>query len=233
MPGSVPTDRDRRLSAAAICLCTVAVGVSATALESSLSTGIAPNPPDTSPDPGLSLQALLYLLLQWILSVFGISLDQSGTMRSTGGSILQPMILFIQLLYRHRLFLLAGVVVITVLGLGFRHRNRIGSTKMRASADTPAHQPRTQDDWLCATPSDPVARAWIEMVRTLDIDDPHSRTLGEWETAAIETGFDPVAVRTITQTFAEVQYGTADVTPKRRTRVQQALTELPGERNDR
>lgn len=228
MLGSLQIDRNRILSAAAICLCTVGVSLVATALESSLATEMAPTPPATSSGSGLSLQALLYLLLNAILSLFGISFG-GETPRMPGTSV-TAVIELLQLVYRYR-FLLICLVVVTVLGIGIRHRPRIGSTTVRPPSDESTKQSRTRptDDWAMAAPSDAIAHAWIEMIQNVEVNDPHARTLREWEIAAIEAGFNPVAVQTITETFAEVRYGTVDVTPERRTRVQEALTELPSE----
>ncbi len=222
---SLRIDRDRALSAVAICLCAVGVSVAATALESSLTTGMAPNPPRTAPESGLSLWALLYLLLNSILSLFGVSLSWDAL---PGTAIpIRGVTTLLQLVHRYRSVLLVGSVVIIVLGLAMKHRQRIGPTNTFAPpGPTVQSQTRAADDRAVASPSNAVARAWTEMVRHVEIDDPHSRTLREWETAAVESGFDPVAVRTITETFADVRYGTADVTPERQRRIQEALTEL-------
>lgn len=223
--------RDRLLSAVALGLCTVAVSVSVTALEASVSTGIAPAPPGNSPRPGLSLQALLFLLLNSILSVFGISLDSNGmTLPGGAGFSVRVVLAFLQLVYRYRILLFAGVVV-TVFCIGYYHRDRSGPANGGTLAGDPTggSETRMPDDRLWTTPSNPVEHAWIEMIEDIDINDSHARTLGEWETAAIETGLDPAAVRTITTLFAEVQYGAMDVTLKRRREAQKALSELTGE----
>lgn len=223
---SLRIGRDRALSAVAICLCAVGVSVAASALESSLTTGMAPNPPRNAPESGLSILALLYLLLNSILSLFGISLSwEASTLPGTANPI-RGVIALLQLVHRYRSVLLVGLVVVTVLGLALKHRQRIGPTNVFTPPDPTVQSEPRPADWVVASPSNAVARAWIEMVRNVEVDDPHSRTLREWETAAIESGFDPVAVRTITETFADVRYGTADVTQERQRRIQEALTEL-------
>lgn len=228
------TDRDRLLSAIAISFYIVGVGVSATALDSSLSTGITPSPPESSPSSGLSLHLLLYLLLESILSLFGISLDGYGSTVSNVPTFSVQMVMdIVRLAHQYRFLVVVGLVMVTVIGIGLKHRQRIGHTNVFVPSDavesTAESSTRTTDEWMRASPSNTIARAWIEMVRHIEVDNSHSRTLREWESAAIETGLDPAAVRTITETFAEVRYGTADVTPKRRTTVEQALTELTGE----
>lgn len=227
-------DRDRLFSTIAACLCILAVGVVAAALESSLSTEIAPTPPSDSSTSGLSLLALLYLLLYLILSMFGGSLDGDWNTMSGTPNPIQLVISTLQLVYQYRFPLLVGTMVLAVLGLGIRRRHWIGSTTVLTPSDgaTVRSQTKTTDDWPRAPLPNDVARSWLEMVQSVDIDEPRVRTPREWETAAIEAGFDPAAVRTITETFIEVQYGNVEMTPRHRTRVQKALRELTSKRNE-
>lgn len=219
--------QDRLLSITAVGLCILVVGVSATALESSLTTEITPDPPDQEPNSGLSLLALLYALLNAILGLFGISLKNGGgTM--PGAPILQLVVSGLQVLYHYRLLLGAGIAVLTVLLLGFQHRNQLQFPTIRPTSSTSTQQPQPdpQEGWPASTPSNPVAQAWVEMTTSVDIDNPHARTPEEWRTAAIEAGFDPAAVHTITEAFRDVTYGNSTVTPVRRKRVQMARLEL-------
>lgn len=88
----------------------------------------------------------------------------------------------------------------------------------------------TEDAWPAAEPSDEVSRAWAEMIRRLDVEEPRSKTAAECATAAVEAGMDPDAVRTITRTFEAVRYGDGRVTDERVRRVRRALRDLDRER---
>lgn len=222
-------DNGRLLSGVAVCLCTVAVSVSATALEASLSTGMTPTPPGDSPNSGLSLLYLLFLLLQSILSVFGISLSEWGTMPGTSGSMIQLGMQFLQLVVQYRVEFLLGVGILIVFGLCVQHRQRINVPNGITPPDNPTESPQTRMTDLRASSSNAVDQAWREMIRNVDLDDPHTRTPREWETAAIEGGFNPAAVATITELFVTTQYGAGDVTPKRRREAQNARSELTRE----
>lgn len=64
-------------------------------------------------------------------------------------------------------------------------------------------------------PSNAVERAWAEMLRRLDVDRTGHMTPEEVARAAVDAGFDPEAVRTLTETFVEVRYGDRPVTEDR------------------
>ena len=55
-----------------------------------------------------------------------------------------------------------------------------------------------------------VYRAWTEMVRHLDIDEPETVTPDEFKSNAIAAGMDPADVSELTRLFEEVRYGERD-----------------------
>lgn len=233
MRQSRDADWDRLLPVAAVCLCTIVIGISATALESSLSTEITPHPPEGAPTSGMSLLALLYVLLNTLLSLFGISLNGApgGTPRT---SVLGIFLSALQVLYQYRVHLLIGFVLVIVLGLVVQYRQQIVSRSVLASSEdsTARSQRETVDNWPSDKPSNAVQQAWIEMIQNVNLENPSARTTTEWQVAAIEADLNPDAVRTITDTFEEVRYGNATVTPARRTRVQNALRQLTNTREE-
>jgi hypothetical protein len=229
-----PTDRDRLLSASALCLCTLAVVASATALESSLSTAFAPAPSGGSPNSGLSLLGLLFALLDALLSMFGLSLEGTGG-RATGQRLLRAATAALATLYRHRLGVVAGVAAVTALGLAVRTRGRVrrwagGVTPPDATGQSgtkPSDRPEeATEDWPDGTPKTEVARAWVEMARELDVTDPHALTPAEWQAAAVEAGLDPGAVRTITAAFRTERYGSGTVSRSQSAAVRRASSTL-------
>ncbi|WP_225334019.1 DUF4129 domain-containing protein [Halomicrobium urmianum] len=64
-------------------------------------------------------------------------------------------------------------------------------------------------------PANAVERVWAEMLRRLDVDRTGHMTPEEVARAAVDAGFDPDAVRTLTETFVEVRYGDRPVTEDR------------------
>lgn len=226
MLGQLWSDRDRLLSVAAVCLCVAVVGMVATGLESSYSSKVV-STPEQSPTSELSLIALLYLLLNSILSLVGITLEMNGG-RASNGSMLRLVLNILQDIWQHRVALLIITISLLVLLLGARHRGQISSIERRLSNIEPRERSLDQsaNAWSERDPSNSVAQAWLKMVQQIDTDNPRAQTPGEWQTTAIEAGFNPKAVRTITDTFIEVQYGNAAVTSTRQTSVQNAVLEL-------
>ncbi len=86
--------------------------------------------------------------------------------------------------------------------------------------DTTTGRPHPAD--LPAT--DPVTRAWQQMVGDLDLPRPASRTPGEFARAAIDAGRDAAAVRQLTRLYEQVRYGGADPTDHAETAADLAST---------
>lgn len=79
--------------------------------------------------------------------------------------------------------------------------------------------------------SNPVYRAWREMVDRIDAErdddrDPSTTTPGEYADAARKRGWNHGAIDTLTDCFQRVRYGDVAVTDERTDRARQASTEL-------
>lgn len=71
-------------------------------------------------------------------------------------------------------------------------------------------------------PTNPVYRAWLTLANRVDGTDRRTSTPGEVAVAAIADGYDPDAVRTVTDLFAEVRYGRHPVDEDRAARARNA-----------
>lgn len=114
--------------------------------------------------------------------------------------------------------LLALVAVLVAIGLAVRYRDRLRALFEDDGADESADGDATAPDAateLDGSPSDPVERAWLGMVRHLDLDRPGTMTTSECASAAVEAGLDREAVRALTETYEEVRYGNRPVTDRR------------------
>ena len=80
--------------------------------------------------------------------------------------------------------------------------------------------------WPPREPRSEVDRAWFAMVRCLDVERPWTRTPAEFAAAAVDAGMDPDAVEKVTAAFEAVHYGGASVTPTLRERARSGLRRL-------
>jgi hypothetical protein len=71
-----------------------------------------------------------------------------------------------------------------------------------------------------------VYRAWAEMTRHLDVENPAASTPAEFADAAVAAGMDPADVTELTGVFEEVRYGHADATPALEDRALGALRRI-------
>lgn len=132
-----------------------------------------------------------------------------------------------------RLWALAPfLAALAALGLAYRYRDRLVAVALALGAwragTSPAGAPPDRG-WSAEAPDDEVHRAWLSMVRRLDLSQPESRTPVECARAAVEAGMDPEAVETLTRVFEEVRYGDRPVTEERRERAREGLRQLGGE----
>lgn len=228
--------RDRLLSAVAIGICIVLIAVAASTLEPTISTTTTPEPPKSTPTSGISLIALLYRLLNAVLTIFGIALDPPSG-RFFSESVFGLIFSFLRTIYQHRFAIIAGVGFLTVLGLLYQYRHQLAIPRViqfsDETAETTAQSSTTNaasSSWLPEPGSDPesVQEVWAAMVHRIDDDVqmPTSRTPSEWQNIAIAAGMPTEPVETITTTFRAVQYGPTIETAAQRNRVQTAFTEL-------
>lgn len=129
--------------------------------------------------------------------------------------------------------LLGLLVSLAAVALAYRYRDRLVALALalrswHAGGTESAAAPAARQ-WPAEPPDDEVHRAWLSMVRQLDVPRPGSRTPLECARAAVEAGMDPDAVETLTRTFEEVRYGDRPVTEDRRERAREGLRKLRGE----
>ncbi|SEP30623.1 protein of unknown function [Halogranum amylolyticum] len=130
---------------------------------------------------------------------------------------------WLQWLLRHLLqiaLLLLGVVGAVVTGvLAGRNRDRLRelfeTLLARLGLAGTGEETETDADLDASTRSEcsnEVARAWYEMVCCLGLDGERSKTPDECAARAVDAGYDPEAVRTVTEAFQSVRYGGHPVT---------------------
>lgn len=74
---------------------------------------------------------------------------------------------------------------------------------------------RAADRFGADSIDNPIYRAWVEMIRPLDVGDPETATPADFAAAAIDAGLDPGDVRELTEHFRVVRYGDVPVTADR------------------
>lgn len=156
--------------------------------ESSDSVDEVPEPSDSEEDDGT-----------------GQSDDMAPTIKPPEPSLLERLLDLLAALLPYVLFIAA---VLGSAGLTVRYRDRI--IALFDDPDPPAPEELSTpeaEDWLDGAPSNDVDRVWVELVDALDLDRAASMTTTECATAAIDAGYDPDAVRTLTEAFEELRYG--------------------------
>lgn len=233
-------------------LCITAIGISATTLESSLSTD-----PDEEINPSWEKLPIgqddAYTIQQEMESgdessddsssedssssqdqqssdAGGSSAaqDQSAGPGATPPSLLDKLLAFLVSLLR---FLVAVAIVFGAAALAYRYRERIEAALwgLLEPDDDPVAVEYTEESWPDGSPSNAVERAWIALVREVDPERPSVMTPAECAAAAREAGLDASAVETITDAFERVKYGGAPPTDEQE-RVEDALDRIRGKR---
>ena len=223
-------------------LCITAIGVSATTLDSSLST---------DPDEEIDTYEILpigqddaaELQQEMEGSEDGSdgedsssqSQQQSSTSReeemgmsSSPPSLLDRLLDFLLGVLR---FLLAVGVILALGALGYRYRDRIAEAfwDRLQPTDDPADVQYERTSWPDGSPSNAVERAWVGLIQKVDPERPAVMTPTECAAEARRKGLDAAPVETITNAFERVEYG--GVPPsEEEDRVEDALQQLDGGR---
>lgn len=150
--------------------------------------------------------------------------EESTGMGASPPSLLDKLLDFLLSIVR---FLLA-VAVIGVLGaVGYRYRDRIVDAfwdLLQPNDDAAAIEYEARS-WPEGSPSNAVERAWLKLVRRVDPERPAIMTPAECAAAAKQAGLESSAVETITSAFERVEYG--GVPPdEEEARVEDALREI-------
>ncbi|WP_229380123.1 DUF4129 domain-containing protein [Haloterrigena salifodinae] len=209
------------------------LGGTAAVLESTPIPSSYDAPADGTGGSGLSLMAVLILLVDALLSLFGIEADPAALATGTG-SWADALVAALGVLRSVALPLL-GIGVIATIVLHVRRRLptsvsgslvfRLGA---RRSSNRTSRSTATDQSWPPAEPRDDVAEAWVSMTDRLDVERPRSRTPEEWAEAAIDAGYDEEAVTTITELYRETRYGDATEPLERRRDAIRELERLEG-----
>lgn len=200
-------------------VCMSAVGITATTLESSLST---------DPDDVIDFEYTFLpfgeddvrdVKLERRANAAGGSAADSSDQQSTSASL-------VGLLWT----LLAALLALVALALAYRYRRRffaaLGAGRDWLADRTPAPTGSGASSWPSSEPADDLQRAWLAMVERANPDRPWTRTPAEVARAAVNAGIDSETVRTLTIHFEEVRYGNAPLTEERRRQARQWLDRL-------
>lgn len=129
--------------------------------------------------------------------------------------------------------LLVGIALLMAVGLGYRYRGRIGRLLAAIAGSlfglVPTRRSVTRSSssrWNAVDPEHIVDRAWLRLVRELDLDAAPYLTPTECARTAKAAGMPAAAVDAVRETFEEVRYGGKPVTDERRQRVQDSLRAL-------
>ena len=228
-------------------LCITAIGVSATTLETSLSTD-----PDEEINPSWEKLPIgqddAYTIQQEMESGdesqdssaedssaaqdqqsdagggSGAAQDQSAGAGASPPSLLDKLLAFLVSLLR---FLVALAILLGGAALAYRYRERLEAALwgLLQPDDDPAAVEYTEDSWPDGSPSNAVERAWIALVREVDPERPSVMTPAECAAAARDAGLDASAVETITDAFERVTYGGGSPTDEE-DRVEDALDRI-------
>lgn len=126
----------------------------------------------------------------------------------------------------HILVLLAALALLFVLVLfARRYSSRLSALFGRDREDEPDGG-ALGHRWPPTEPTGEVDRAWLDFAHRLEVDRPWARTPGEFASAAVEAGMNPDAVSALTTVFREVHYGGVPVTDAHRRRVRRGLRQL-------
>ncbi|SFR90275.1 protein of unknown function [Halomicrobium zhouii] len=151
--------------------------------------------------------------------------DESGEQGLEPMSLLDRLLALLMALLPYLLVLAA---VLGAGGLAYRYRERLlaafADPDDEEDAEGPA--PAAEADPREGSPAHAVERAWLGMVRHLDLDRPGTMTTSECASAAIEAGLDREAVKRLTETYEEVRYGGRPVTAQREETARQSRDRL-------
>lgn len=126
-------------------------------------------------------------------------------------------------------YLLGLAVLASVAGVLYRYRDRLLALAMvpfgdrggSATTDEPPSHP-----WRDVTITDDVQRAWYAMVDHVDVERPWAKTPDECRRAAVESGLDPDAVGTLTETFRQARYADQEPSSEHKRRARESLDRL-------
>lgn len=129
-------------------------------------------------------------------------------------------------LFEWLLSMLPYVFLLALCVLCYRYRRRLAALLAAAFATDSGASRGERQQVVDLDSSNPVHRAWGELVRSLDLDTPRTKTPREVAGVAIEAGKEPEAVHELTGLFERVRYGDGSLTDDRLARLDDATHEL-------
>jgi hypothetical protein len=112
--------------------------------------------------------------------------------------------------------------------LGYRYRARVRGLLARAfrGSDRGGRDRGEESDPVAVDPATEIDRIWGAVVRSLDVESPETTTVSGVVRRAIDRGHDPDAVRDLADVFAAVRYGERPLTGERRRRARESYRAL-------
>lgn len=158
----------------------------------------------------------------------------TGSQSGLGGAGQQDLIDRLLGLLRALLpVVLAALAVLMVAGLAYRYRARLEALVVGLLAmvigllpSVGQSSPSGLEGSVEFEPQHEVDRAWLRLVKELNLDAVQNRTPKEVAALAKAAGLTPGAVDTLTRAFEEVRYGGKPVTEERRRVVRDGLHDL-------
>ena len=203
---------ERTVVAGSALLAAVALGLSASALETAaISSSPAPDVQVDGDESGPSVLGALALVLDALLALLGIDLEPTGS-ASASGSALEALLAVANVAYPVAIPVLV-VLLAGVTGAFLRRlppstvAPAIAAANPRWWIREPAGGETASDPWPPETASDSACREWLELIDGLEASRPRSRTPAEWATAAVDAGYDESYVEAVTWRFRETRYG--------------------------
>ncbi|MFC6838464.1 DUF4129 domain-containing protein [Halomarina ordinaria] len=201
---------DRVVSAAVALICIVAMGVSATTLDSSLSSD-----PDEIVDLDYDSLPLAQDQAREVKDeVERNERSQQSAGGGGGGGEDGPSeppwwTWLLALLERLLPYLVGALCLVVALALGRRYAARLLAL-LAAFVPAGDESPSDPDAEWVARPANEVERAWLSLVERAGVDAPRTKTTAECARAAVDAGFDAAAVRDLRDAYDRVRYGGAD-----------------------
>lgn len=227
-------NRNAVLSLLVASCCIVAVGVSATTLQSSLSTepeDVIDVDYDGIPIGEEDVQSVSREV------VFGGDEDSDELPEAArsepsealgvgvgGLSFSSPDRSLLDLLFDLLASMFRFLLVVGVVTAGYHYRDRLWEL-LAGRQHTPERR-SDESTWATIEPENTVEIAWLAVVSNLDDLPGETQTTDEIAARAIDAGMDETAVSGITTLFEEVRYGGAIATPERERRALDYLDRL-------
>jgi hypothetical protein len=120
---------------------------------------------------------------------------------------------------------LALAAILALVALGRRYGDRLLAVARAFLPDDDAESTASGADRV-PTPRNDVERAWLSMLERAGVSHPRRMTPAECASAAVDAGLDPEGVDRLRTTFERVRYGGRDATDEERRRARESLRRM-------